>query len=68
VIDIGLVVSMVIMVTVPAVFVRPWPAAAVMAGVLDTTLGALVIGLAVGRFAALAIDAAGAGSNFGLGR
>lgn len=63
-IDIGLVVSMIIVVTVPAVFIRPWPAAAVVAGVLDTTLGALVIGLAVGRFAALAIDDARSLTNF----
>ncbi len=64
-IDIGLLVSMAVMVTVPAVFIRPWPPAAVEAGVLDTTLGALVIGLAVGRLTALAIDDVGSLTNLG---
>ena len=64
-IDIGLLVSMAIMVTVPTLFVRPWPLTAVPAGVLDTALGALVIGLAVGRLSAVAFDDAGSLTNLG---
>lgn len=62
-IDIGLLVSIAILLTVPAVFVRPWPPAAMEAGVLDTALGALGIGLAVGRLTALAIDDPGSLTN-----
>ena len=62
-IDVGLLVSMAIMLTIPALFVRPWPPAAVEAGILDTALGALTIGLAVGRLTSLAIDDAGSLTN-----
>lgn len=55
-IDIGLLASIAIVLTVPAVFVRPWPPHALTAGLLDTTLGAAFIGVAAGRLAALAID------------
>jgi hypothetical protein len=64
-IDIGLLVSMAIMLTVPAVFIHPWPPGAVEAGVFDTALGPVVIGLAVGRLAALAIDDPGSLTNLG---
>ena len=62
-IDVGLLVSMAIMLTIPVVFIRPWPAAAVEAGILDTTLGALLIGIAIGRLTAVAIDDSGSLTN-----
>ncbi|MBI5089960.1 MAG: hypothetical protein HZB15_14150 [Actinobacteria bacterium] len=55
-IDIGLLASIAIVLTVPTIFLEPWPADAVNTGVLDISLGALFIGLAVGRVVALAID------------
>ena len=54
--DIGLLVSIALVLAVPSVFVRPWPGAAVPSGVFDTSLGALAVGLAVGRFTAVALD------------
>lgn len=55
-IDTGLLATMVIVLMVPAVFVHPWPASAVPAGLIDTSLGALMIGLVVGRLTAVLID------------
>ena len=55
-IDIGLLASMAVVVIVPSVFVRAWPDLAVATGLIDTTSGALLIGIAVGRLAAVAID------------
>ena len=55
-IDIGLLASIAILLTVPTIFLEPWPGHAVDSGVLDISLGALFIGLAVGRLTALAID------------
>lgn len=55
-IDIGLLASMVVVLIVPAVFVRAWPESAVATGLIDATSGALLIGIAVGRLAAVAID------------
>ena len=62
-IDIGLLASVVIMLTVPVVFVTPWPQSAVAAGLVETASGALMIGLVVGRLTALAIDDAGSLTN-----
>ena len=55
-IDIGLLASMAVVLIVPSVFVRAWPDSAVATGLIDTTSGALLFGVAVGRLAAVAID------------
>lgn len=55
-IDVGLLASMVVVLIVPSVFVRAWPDSAVATGLIDTTSGALLIGIAIGRLAAVAID------------
>lgn len=55
-IDVGLLASIAIVLTVPTIFFEPWPSHAVNSGVLDISIGALFIGLAVGRVVALAID------------
>ena len=55
-IDLGLLVSLAIVVTIPALFVRPWPPDAINGGVLDASLGALAAGVVVGRLTSLAID------------
>ena len=55
-IDIGLLASMAVVLIVPSVFVRAWPDSAVATGLIDTTSGALLIGIAIGRLAAVAID------------
>ena len=54
--DLGLLVSLVITVTIVSVFVRPWPRHAVVSGAVDTAIGAALIGLLVGRLAAVAVD------------
>jgi hypothetical protein len=59
-IDIGLLATIAIMLTVPGVFVRPWPADAARGGVMDISFGALLVGLVVGRLSAVAIDDPGA--------
>ena len=64
-IDIGLLASIAIVLIVPAVFVPPWPASAAMTGFIDTAGGAMLIGLLVGRLAAVAIDDAGSLSRIG---
>ena len=55
-IDIGLLASMAVVLIVPSVFVRAWPDSAVATGLIDITSGALLIGIAIGRLAAVAID------------
>ena len=55
-IDVGLLATIVIVLIVPSVFVRPWPASAAASGVIDVALGALFVGLAVGRLTAVALD------------
>jgi hypothetical protein len=55
-IDTGLLATMVIVIMVPAVFVHPWPQSAVPAGLIDTSLGALMIGLVAGRLTSVLID------------
>ncbi len=55
-IDVGLLATIVIVLIVPSVFVRPWPASAAASGVFDVSIGALFVGLAVGRLTALALD------------
>ncbi len=55
-IDVGLLATIVIVLIVPSVFVRPWPASAVASGVIDVSTGALFVGLAVGRLTAVALD------------
>lgn len=62
-IDVGLLASIAILVIVPAVFVPPWPPNAVAPGLLDVTAGALAIGVAAGRVAAVAIDDPGSLTN-----
>ena len=54
--DVGLLASMVIMLAVPAAFLRPWPASALSSSIFDTSIGALVVGLLVGRATSLALD------------
>ncbi len=55
-IDNGLLATMVIVVLVPAVFVTPWPAAALPGGLLEHAVGPLMAGLAAGRLASMVID------------
>ncbi len=55
-IDIGLLASIAIVLTVPTIFLRPWPPQVVAGGVADVSFGALFVGLIVGRLTALAID------------
>ena len=55
-IDIGLLASMAVVLIVPSVFVRVWPDSAVATGLVDATSGALLIGIAIGRLTAVAID------------
>ena len=64
-IDVGLLASIAIVLIVPAVFVPPWPTSAAATGLLDTAGGAVLIGLLVGRLAAVAIDDPGALSRIG---
>ena len=62
-IDIGLLATIVIVLIVPSVFVRPWPASAAATGTIDISLGALFVGLAVGRLTAVALDDPGSLTN-----
>ena len=55
-IDVGLLATIVIVLIVPSVFVRPWPSSAAASGVIDVSIGALFFGLAVGRLTAVALD------------
>ena len=55
-IDVGLLATIVIVLIVPSVFVRPWPASAAASGVIDVSIGAMFVGLAVGRLTAVALD------------
>ena len=55
-IDVGLLATIVIVLIVPSVFVRPWPASAEASGVIDVSIGAMFVGLAVGRLTAVALD------------
>lgn len=55
-IDVGLLASMAVVLIVPSVFVRAWPESAAASGLIDVTSGALLMGIAVGRLAAVAID------------
>ncbi len=55
-IDLGLLVSIAIVVTIPALFVRPWPPDAIIGGVVDASLGALAAGVVAGRLTSLALD------------
>ncbi len=55
-IDVGLLVSIAIVVTIPALFVRPWPPDAIDGGVVDASLGAVAAGVVVGRLTSLALD------------
>lgn len=58
--DVGLLVSIGLIVIIVSVFVRPWPPDAIAGGVVDTAMGAALIGLVVGRVAAVALDDPGA--------
>ena len=55
-IDLGLLVSIAIVVTIPALFIRPWPPDAIDGNVVDASLGALAAGVVAGRLTALALD------------
>lgn len=55
-IDIGLLVSIVVTVAVPALFVAPRPLTAAPRGLIDTTFAAAAVGLIVGRLFAVALD------------
>lgn len=55
-IDLGLLVSIAVVVTIPALFVRPWPPDAIVGGVLDASLGAVAVGVVVARLTSLALD------------
>jgi|CXWL01.1.fsa_nt_gi hypothetical protein len=63
-IDIGLLSSIAIVLIVPSVFVPPWPSSAAATGLLDVTGGALLVGIAVGRLAAVAFDDPGSLTSF----
>lgn len=58
-IDVGLLASMAVVLIVTSVFVHPWPTSAAATGLIDVTSGALLLGVTVGRLAAVAIDDAG---------
>ena len=62
--DVGLLVSIVVTVSVPALFVTPWPPGIVPDGVFDSTIGAAVLGLVVGRLSAVAFDDPGSLTSF----
>lgn len=64
-IDVGLLASIAIMLIVPAVFVQPWPASAVVPGVIDVAGGALLLGVVAGRLTAVAIDDPGSLTSLG---
>lgn len=55
-IDLGLLATIVIVLIVSTVFVSPWPTSAAASGVFDVAIGALFVGLAVGRLTAVALD------------
>ncbi len=55
-IDVGLMVTIALVLTVPSVFVKPWPPGTLPSGVFDASLGGLAVGLVVGRTVALALD------------
>ena len=55
-IDVGLLVSIAIVLTIPAMFVRPWPPDAINGSVVDASLGALAAGVVIGRLTSLALD------------
>ena len=55
-IDVGLLATIVIVLIVSTVFVSPWPTSAAESGVIDVAIGALFVGLAVGRLTAVALD------------
>ena len=55
-IDIGLLASIAVVVIVPTFFVQPWPLAGAPTGLIDAGLGAVVVGLVVGRITAVALD------------
>lgn len=59
-VDVGLLVTIALIVIVVTVFVRPWPTSAAERGVIDTASGAATIGLIAGRLAAVALDDPGA--------
>lgn len=54
--DYGLLASMVLVLAIPALLVRPSPEPAAGGGLLDRVGGALAVGLIVGRLATVAID------------
>lgn len=62
--DLGLLVSVIVTVAVPAMFVAPWPATAAPRGLIDTTIGAVAVGIIVGRLSAVALDDPGSLSKF----
>ena len=64
-IDVGLLASVAILVIVPSVFVRPWPASAAAVGFIDVSSGGLIIGIVVGRLVAVAIDDPGSLTSLG---
>lgn len=55
-IDVGLLATIAIVLITSSIFVRPWPASAAASGVIDVSIGALFVGLAVGRLTAVALD------------
>lgn len=63
-IDIGLLVSAAITLIVLTYIARPEPTPALTGGVVDTALGAVFVGLAVGRVAALLFDDPGSVTSF----
>ncbi len=63
-IDVGLLATIVIVLVVPSVFVRPWPSSAAASGIIDISIGALFVGLAVGRLTAVALDDPGSLTSF----
>ena len=62
-IDLGLLVSIAIVVTIPALFIRPWPPDAINGGVIDASHGAVAAGVLIGRLTSLALDDPGSLTN-----
>ena len=62
-IDVRLMATIAIMLTIPTLFVRPWPADAATAGVMDTSAGALFVGVIFARLSAVAFDDPGSLTN-----
>jgi 4-amino-4-deoxy-L-arabinose transferase-like glycosyltransferase len=57
--DIGLLVSIVAMIAVPVLFLPAWPSTVLGSGLFDVGVVPLLVGVGVGRVAAMVLDGAG---------